>query len=79
MGDQTHTLLITTKSDKGDLIMTDFTIHNFRYFLEELEKNLRQMNVSLDQASVSLESMHVLYCVMAKMCENWSNQLEHRQ
>ena len=59
--------------------MSDITIHNFRYFLEELEKNLRQMDILVEQEAIHLRSMHVLYNVMAKMCENWNNQLEHRK
>ena len=59
--------------------MTDLTIHNFQYFLEELEKHLRQMESLFEQESIALESMHVLHGVMAKMCENWSNQLEHKK
>ena len=59
--------------------MTDRTIHNFRYFLEELEKNLRQMEALFEQESIALESMHVLHGVMSKMCENWINQLEHQK
>ena len=59
--------------------MTDLTIHNFQYFLEELEKHLRQMETLFEQESIALESMHVLHGVMSKMCENWSNQLEHKK
>jgi hypothetical protein len=59
--------------------MTDLTIHNFRYFLEELEKNLRYMESLFEQESIALESMHVLHGVMYKMCENWSNQLEQQK
>ena len=58
--------------------MTDPTIHNFRYFLEELGKNLREMESLSEQESIRLRSMHILYDVMSKMYENWSNQLEHR-
>lgn len=59
--------------------MSDLTIHNFRYFLEELEKNLKIMNSFLEQEAVALEGMHILCGVMSKMCENWDNQLKHRQ
>ncbi len=59
--------------------MIDLTIHNFRYFLEELEKNLRQMEALFEKESIALESMHVLHGVMSKMCENWSNQLEQKK
>ena len=58
--------------------MTDPTIHNFRYFLEELGKNLREMESLAEQESIRLRSMHILYDVMSKMYENWSNQLKHR-
>jgi hypothetical protein len=58
--------------------MTDLTIHNFQYFLEELEKNLRSMEALLEQESIALESINVLHGVMSKMCQNWSNQLEHK-
>ena len=46
--------------------MTDLTIHNFCYFLEELEKNLRSLDSLLEQESIALESMHVLHGVMSK-------------
>jgi hypothetical protein len=59
--------------------MSDITIHNFRYFLEELEKNLKSMDALLEQEAVALESMHILCGVMSKMSENWSNQLIHRK
>lgn len=59
--------------------MTDFTIHNFQYFLEELEKNLRSMDTLLEREALALESMHVLHGVMSKMCQNWSNQLEYQK
>lgn len=58
--------------------MTDITIHNFCYFLEKLEKNLREVDAPLEQVFILLRSTHVSYYVMSKMCENWSNQLEHR-
>ena len=58
--------------------MTDLTIDNFRYFLEDLEKNLREMEALWEQMAIHLKSAHVSYGVMSKMCENWSNQLEHR-
>ena len=58
--------------------MTDLTIHNFRYFLEELGKNLREVDALIEQESIHLRSMHILYDVMSKMYENWSNQLEHQ-
>lgn len=58
--------------------MTDPTIHNFQYFLEELGKNLREMESLAEQKSIHLRSMHILYDVMSKMYENWSNQLKYR-
>ena len=59
--------------------MSEITIHNFRYFLEELEKNLRIMDASLEEDTIALERMHILHGVMSKMCQNWSNQLEHQK
>ena len=59
--------------------MTDPTIHNFRYFLEELEKNLRSMESLAEKESIALRSMYILHEVMSKMLENWINQLEHQQ
>lgn len=50
--------------------MTDLTIHNFLYFLEELEKNLRQMDVLVEQEAIHLRKMHILYDVMSKICQN---------
>ena len=59
--------------------MTVVTIDNFRYFLEDLEKNLREMEALWEQITIHLRSAHVSYGVMSKMCENWSNQLEHQK
>ena len=59
--------------------MTDLNIHNFQYFLKELEKNLSDMNFLTEQESIRLRSMHILHEVMSKMLENWINQLEHQQ
>jgi hypothetical protein len=36
------------------------------------------MDALAEQESIRLRSMHILYDVMSKMYENWSNQLEHR-
>ena len=58
--------------------MTVVTIDNFRYFLEDLEKNLREMEALWEQMSIHLRSAHVSYGVISKMCENWSNQLEYK-
>ncbi|EKE09679.1 MAG: hypothetical protein ACD_16C00121G0001 [uncultured bacterium] len=58
--------------------MSDITIHNFQYFLKELENNLRKMDSLREQESMELERIHVLHNVMSKMCQNWSQQLEHR-
>lgn len=58
--------------------MTVITIDNFRYFLEDLEKNLREMEALCEQMAIHLRRGHVSYGVMSKMCENWSNQLEHQ-
>ena len=63
----------------GDLIMTDINIHNFQYFLKELRKNLNDLETFFEKESIALESMNVLHTVMAKMCENWENQLDHQQ
>lgn len=57
--------------------MTVITIDNFRYFLEDLEKNLGEVDALLEQMTLHLRSAHVSYEVMFKMCENWSNQVEH--
>jgi hypothetical protein len=59
--------------------MTDLNIHNFQYFLKELEKNLNDMNFLTEQESIRLRTMHILHEVMSKMCENLANQLEHQQ
>jgi|APThiThiocy_cv2_1041547.scaffolds.fasta_scaffold78887_3 hypothetical protein len=50
--------------------MTDLTIHNFHYFLEELEKNLNGMGTILEQEFIHLRNMHVLYDVMSKRPSN---------
>lgn len=59
--------------------MTDLNIHNFQYFLKELEKNLNDMDFLTEQESIRLRTMHILHEAMSKICENWSNQLEHQQ
>jgi hypothetical protein len=59
--------------------MSDTTIHNFQYFLKELENNLRKMDSLREQEAMELERMHVLHSVMSKMCTNWSQKLENRQ
>ena len=59
--------------------MSDTTIHNFQYFLKELEKNLRKMDFLREQETMELERMHVLHSVMSKMCFNWGQKLENRQ
>lgn len=61
------------------MTMTTITIDNFRYFLEDLEKNLREMEALWEQITIHLRSAHVSYGVMSKICENWSNQLEHQK
>lgn len=58
--------------------MSNPTIHNFSYFLEELEKNLRNLEALLVKESMALENIHVLHDVMTKMCQNWINQQKHR-
>ncbi len=63
----------------GDSIMTDVNIHNFQYFLYELRKNLNDLETLFEKETMALESMNVLHGVMAKMCENWENQLEYKQ
>ena len=64
---------------EGDLIMPDLNIHNFQYFLKELRKNLNDMDFLIEQESIRLRSMHILYEVMSKMLEIWVNQLEHQK
>lgn len=59
--------------------MTDLNIHNFRHFLEELGKNLKDMDELFEQESIHLKSMYTIHGVMSKICENWINQLKHRQ
>ena len=59
--------------------MTDITIDNFRYLLEDLEKNLRQIEALLEKMSILLKNTHISSGVMSKMCENWINQLEHKK
>ena len=70
---------ITTKSVKGDLIMNEINIHNFQYFLKELQKNLVDLEHLIEQESVKLRNLSILHNVMEKMCNNWKNQLEHQR
>lgn len=51
--------------------MTDLTIHNFTYFLTELDKNLSQLEELHEKGYMALQSMHILSSTMAKMCKNW--------
>ncbi len=59
--------------------MTDINIHNFQYFLNQLEKNLNDMNFLIEQESMRLQNLNLLHNVMEKMCTNWLNQLEHQK
>ena len=59
--------------------MTHINIHNFLYFLEELQKNLTQIEDSLEKQRIALDSIHILHNTMAKMFENCLNQLQHQQ
>ena len=52
--------------------MSEITIHNFQYFLEELEKNLRKMDSLREQEAIELERMYVLHNVMSKMLKGWA-------
>ncbi|MBP9692754.1 MAG: hypothetical protein KBD90_05450 [Alphaproteobacteria bacterium] len=59
--------------------MTDMNIHNFVYFLNELGKNLRDLDFLIEQESLRLQNLHVLHSTMDKMCNNWLNQLDHQK
>lgn len=59
--------------------MTETNIHNFQYFLKELEKNLNDIDDLIEQESTRLKNIHVLHSTMNKMCKNWLNQLEHQK
>jgi len=59
--------------------MNEINIHNFQHFLKELEKNLSEIDKLLEQETLHLKNIYVLHDVMAKMCKNWSHQLEHRR
>lgn len=47
--------------------MSEINLHNFRYFLEELEKNLRKIDSLREQKAIELERIYVLHSVMSKM------------
>ena len=59
--------------------MPEINIHNFQYFLKELEKDLAQLEIFMEQESIRLANMRVLHKVMDKMCQNWINQFEHQR
>ena len=59
--------------------MNEINIHNFEYFLKELQKNLGDMEHLVEQETVKLRNLAVLHNIMEKMCNNWKNQLEHRK
>jgi hypothetical protein len=54
--------------------MTESTIHNFTYFLTELEKNIKTIEKSMEQERIALQSMLILHSTMHKMCKNWINK-----
>ena len=58
--------------------MNEINIHNFQYFLKELQKNLSEIDKLLEQETLHLKNIYVLHDVMTKICTNWSHQLEHR-
>lgn len=59
--------------------MTEINIHNFQYFLKELEKNLNDMDDLIEQEFMRLQNLNILHNVMDKMCKNWLNQLQHQK
>jgi hypothetical protein len=59
--------------------MNKVNIHNFQYFLKELEKNLVDLEHLIEQESVKLRNLAILHNVMEKMCNNWKNQLEYKR
>ncbi len=59
--------------------MTDLDIHNFQCFLEELGRTIKELDALLEQESKHLRTIHIVYDVISKMCENWRNQLEHQK
>lgn len=54
--------------------MTDATIQNFAYFLKELEKNLINIQESLEKEHIALQKTHIICSTMTKMCQNWEMQ-----
>jgi len=59
--------------------MTDLTIQQFRYFLEDLENNLSRMDFLVEQMTILLENSHYSYKAMSKMWQNLSHQLEQKK
>ncbi len=59
--------------------MNKINIHNFQYFLKELQKNLVDLEHLIEQESVKLRNLVILHNVMEKMCNNWKNQLEYKK
>ncbi len=58
--------------------MNEINIHNFQYFLKELQKNLIDLEHLIEQESVKLRNLAILHNVMEKMCDNWNHQLEYQ-
>jgi len=59
--------------------MNEINIHNFQYFLKELQKNLGDLEQLVEQESVKLRNLIILHNVMEKMCKNWKSQLEYKK
>jgi hypothetical protein len=59
--------------------MTHINIHNFHYFLKELEKGLDQLELLIEQESIRLANMRVLHNVMDQLCSNWLNEFQHQK
>ena len=56
--------------------MTDLTIHQFRYFLEDLQNNLQRMEILCEELSILLNNSHYPYNAMSDICRKLIEQSE---
>ncbi len=59
--------------------MSDPTIQQFRYFLEDFEKNLSRMDFLVEQLTDLIDNGHGSYKAMSKMWQHLSDRLEQNE
>ena len=56
--------------------MTDHTITNFVYFLKEIEKHLKILEICAEKERISIQNMHIICSTLNQMCNNWKDKIE---